>query len=255
MLKEERLDKIVNLANENEIVLTEALIEQVGVSPATIRRDINELVEQGRIEKVRGGVMSKYRRSSLEPSYSAKGRMNYEEKRRISQRASELVESGGSIMLDSGSTCLELAKMLYGRSNLSIVTNDLLIAMEFAANQNNNSVIFAGGLLRRDYYASYGSFCEDMLRQIHVQRAFMGVDAVDIKRGIMSYTPDDIRVKQIMMEISDEIILLCDHTKFDAAAYIRIGPLTGVSRIITGRELSDENYKSLCELGVPVERV
>ena len=71
----------------------------------------------------------------------------------------------------------------------------------------------------------------------------------------MSYTPDDIRVKQIMMEISDEVILLCDHTKFDAAAYIRIGPLTGVSRIITGRELSDDNYRSLCELGVPVERV
>lgn len=255
MFKEERQDLIVSIANESEIILTDKLIERVGASPATIRRDINELVKLGRIEKVRGGVMSCRRKANLEPSYLAKGRMNYEEKKRISKRAAELVEHSSNIILDSGSTCLELAKILSGRNGLSVVTNDLLIASEFAANGSNNSVIFAGGIIRRDYYASYGSFCEDILRQIHVQKAFMGADAIDIKRGLMSYTPDDVRVKQIMLEISDEVILLCDHTKFDDFAYISIGPLSKVNKIITGSELPKEKLNQLNEIGVEVELV
>lgn len=255
MLKEERQDLIVSIANEDEIILIDKLIEKIGASPATIRRDINELVKLGRIEKVRGGVMSCRRKANAEPSYLAKGRMNYEEKKRICKRAAEFVDHSSNIILDSGSTCLELAKLLSGRSGLSVVTNDLLIASEFAANGSNNSVIFAGGIIRRDYYASYGSFCEDILRQIHVQKAFMGADAIDIKRGLMSYTPDDVRVKQIMLEISDEVILLCDHTKFDDFAYISIGPLNKVDRIITGRELPKSKLSQLSDIGVEVELV
>jgi len=255
MLKEERLEKIFSLVEENELVLTETLIEEVGASPATIRRDINELVASGRLEKIHGGVMSRGKKNSREPSYMAKGRMNYEEKRRISKRAFDMIENGSNIMLDSGSTCLELAKLLTSRRNLSVVTNDLLIAVEFAANNNNNNVLFAGGFLRSDYYASYGTFCEDVLSKVHVQRVFMGADSVDLKRGIMSYTPDDIRVKQIMLDIAEEVVLLCDHAKFDATAYINIGPLTKVDRIITDRKLDDEKFRILTEMGVLVERV
>lgn len=255
MFKEERLKKIISLVEAKDVVLIQSLVEEVGASVATIHRDINELADGGYIEKIWGGVRSCRKEMSHEPSYDAKGRMNAEEKKRIGQRAYEMIESGSNILLDSGSTCLELAKKLTCRTDLRIVTNDLRIALEFATNKNNNSVVLAGGFLRSDYFSFYGSFCEEILKQIHVPRVFMGADAIDFEHGIMSYTPDDIRVKQIMISNADEIVLLCDHTKFDVAAYLKIDSLANVDRIITGRELDDDRFNIISEKGIVIERV
>lgn len=256
MIREERLNRIIDLVNQKEILMNEELMDLLGVSAATIRRDINDLAEQGRVEKVRGGVVSNYKNVISEPSYIAKSMLNLDEKKRIGRRAAEKVENGERIALDSGSTCLEMARALGRKSGLGIVTNDMLIAMEFMKYSNsNNSVIVAGGLVRQNYYASYGSLCEDVLQQMHVQKAFISTDALDVKRGLMSYTTDDVRVKQLLIEIADDVTLLCDHTKFESLAYISVAPLKGIRSVITGKELPDEIYDQLCEKGIHVERV
>lgn len=252
MLKEERLERIVALVEEQEVVLNDEIVKALGISIATVRRDINDLAQLGKIEKVRGGAVSNNRRQNIEPSYKAKSLMNIDEKRRIGMYAASLVENGEQIVLDSGSTCMEVANYLQSKRNLGIVTNDLLIAMRFATNTNNNCLMFAGGTLRHDYYATYGSFCEDMLSKIHAKRTFIAADAVDVQHGLISYTPDDIRVKQLLMKSGKEVILVCDHTKFELTAYIFVESLDCVDKIITGKELRADILQQLRDMGKTV---
>lgn len=254
MLRMERLERIVQLTEENEVVTIKDLIKEIGTSPATTRRDIDLLASEGRLIKTRGGAASAKRYASVEPPYKVKSVLNIEEKMRIASRAVEIIEDGDHISIDSGSTCLEFAKKLNSTMNLQVVTNDLLVALEITRNINTN-LIMAGGLMRKGYYASYGHFCTDILKVIQVQKAFIATDAVDCQRGLMSYIPDDIEIKKMMIDMGAEVILLCDHSKFETPAYINICPLSKINMIITGKELNKAALHCLREQKINVELV
>ncbi|MDD5017834.1 MAG: DeoR/GlpR family DNA-binding transcription regulator [Eubacteriales bacterium] len=254
MLRMERQDLIVQLANKSEFITIKELVKEIGSSPATIRRDIDVLASEGRLSKTRGGVVSSNRYINIEPPYNVKRVLNIEEKIRIAVRASKLISEGDHIALDSGSTTLELAKRLNSKFDLKVVTNDLLVALEITKNRNVG-LIFAGGLMRKDYFASYGIFCVDILKQLRVQKTFVATDAVDCNLGLMSYIPDDIDVKKTLIDISNENILLCDHTKFEIPAYINVCSLNRINKIITGRELNETVLQNLREAKIDVELV
>ncbi|MDO4345064.1 MAG: DeoR/GlpR family DNA-binding transcription regulator [Eubacteriales bacterium] len=236
MLRAERQQKLINLINEKGIATIEELVEGVNSSIATVRRDINDMAQDRLIEKVRGGAKSIASSSPYEPSFTAKSLINADEKKRIAAEAVKHISPGDRIILDSGTTTLELAKLLGIFHDLTVVTNDIRIAAEINTSTSND-LISIGGIVRKDFCSTYGYFAETMLKNITVDKIFLSVDAIDAERGIMSYTMDDVSLKDIGMTNAKEVYLLCDHSKFSSQALFAVGMIDRISTIICGREL------------------
>ncbi len=257
MLRAERYQMILDLVNKKGIIAFEDLMSEVHISKATARRDICDLDSQNFLKKIRGGAKAVERTEAVpayEPSFVAKSLINLEEKQRIADAARKHVQPGDKIMLDSGTTVLELAKLLADGDNITVVTNDVRIAFEFVRNPNID-MMFIGGMIRRGYYSSYGYFAESMLTDITVNKIFLSVDAIDSDFGIMSYTMDDVNVKKIGMKNALETILLCDHSKFSSRALFSISSLDCIDTIIVGEELDKNILNKLHQLGKTVEIV
>lgn len=236
MLRAERQKRLVEIINQKGIATVEELMEEVNISKATVRRDINDMAEENLIAKVRGGAKSILPSSPYEPSFTIKSQINADEKKRIAAEAVKHILPDDRIILDSGTTVFEVSKLLNTFSNLTVVTNDIHIAAELNTNSTNN-LIFIGGSIRKGFCSSYGYFAEYMLKNVSVDKIFLSVDAIDADLGIMSYTTDDVNLKSIGMENAKETYLLCDHSKFTTQALFTVGLLDKITTIITGTEL------------------
>ena len=254
MIKEERKSQILELVNSHEIISIDDIAAALDVSKATVRRDIDELAVEGTVEKTRGGIMSVSHKLRIEPSLRARSNMNVDEKGRMAEAALKYVRDNEYIVFDSGTTVYELVRLIRGDSRLTAVTYDLLTALELAKRPQID-LLMIGGFLRKNYFSTYGFFAEGMLKRIRVDKAFLSADAVDLQQGIMGYTSDDIRLKQMIVEAAGEVILMCDHSKFSGQAFINICDLKKVSRVITGRELAPGIVEKLISMGITVERV
>ena len=247
MLRTERQNQIVDLINKKGIATIEELMAEVAASKATIRRDVNDLADENRIIKVRGGAQA-VNALPNEPSFNAKSLINAEEKQRIAREAVKHILPNDHIILDSGTTVLELAKCLHPFSDLTIVTNDIHIAGDINTN-STNTLIFIGGIIRKGYCSSYGYYAESMLKNISVDKIFLSVDAIDADLGITSYTMDDVNLKIIGMNNAKEVYLLCDHSKFTTHALFTVGLLDIISTIICGKELDDSIAQKFRDAG------
>ena len=236
MLKVERMDIIVDLVNKKGIVTIEDIMKELQISAATARRDITDLSYKGTIQKIRGGAASISKSYTLEPSLVAKKMLNYDEKQRIAQASRKYIQPGNKIILDSGTTVLELAKLLKNAENLTVVTNDFMIASELS-NNPELELLLVGGHVRKGYNSTGGYFAERMLDEISVDKSFLSVDAIDPSQGIMSFTTHDINVKKQVVLNAKEVILLCDHSKFSSHALINLCKFDKIDRIIVGKEL------------------
>ncbi len=255
MLAPERMELIVEIANKHEIITVEDLLKEVGCSKATIRRDINKLAEIGKIKKTHGGIMSASMSASLvEPSLRMKSISHIEEKRRIAAAALKYIQENEYIIMDSGTTVLELAKLLDDSVHVTVITSDLLIAMEVAKCQSID-LMMLGGMLRRNYYSMCGYFAEGMLQNIKANKAFVTVDSIDVKQGLMNFSSEDLKLKKLIIDACDEVILLADHSKFDVKSFLKIVDLNEVDRIITGVETDEKYLARLRDAGVAVETV
>lgn len=197
MLRAERQQAILELVKNRGIVAIEDLIAYTESSKATIRRDINELAEQSLLVKIRGGARfyTDVKLPGQEPSQIAKSLVNMEEKQRIAVAAKRHIRPNSCLFLDSGTTVLELAKLLVNEPNLTVVTNDIQIGAELSGNQKS-TLLFVGGMVRKGFTSTYGYFAEQMLSELSVNQMFFSVDAVDPDLNITSYTMDDINVKK-----------------------------------------------------------
>ena len=254
MFSLDRMQQIISFVNEKEFVTIKELADHIGISQATIRRDIARLDEDGQVKKVPRGVVSIKRSSFQEPALRTKKGSNTEEKERITDAALQYIHDGEHVIFDSGTTLLTLAKKMNNVKDLTVITYDMLIAFELAQFPSIN-LLMAGGILRKNFYSFYGYFTENMFSEMHVNKAFISCDALDTRLGIMSYSIDDITVKRCILESADEVILLCDHSKLDIKIFINVAPLSAVDRIIIGKEADPAIIAKLRENGVAVEVV
>lgn len=254
MLVAERQNKILEITNERGLVTLDELLEAVQCSRATIRRDINSLYDKGLVRKTHGGVMSINSGAIAEPPLRIKSGSNVDEKRRIAAHALSYLEKGEHVVFDSGTTILELAKLLDPVKPMTIVTYDLLVAME-VAKHSSIDLLMVGGILRKSYYSFYGYFAEEMLSRVRADKAFISADTVDLKEGLMSYTADDIAIKKRIIELSGEVFLLCDHSKFENRAFLNICSLSEVDHIITGKEINAKVLEQLQSMKIQVDLV
>ena len=226
----------------------------VKASKVTIRRDLLELERQGLVRTTRGGAILN-QGATYEPGYIAKMGQEREEKVRIGQAAARLNTPGDTILLDAGTTTAALAQALVGLHDLTVISNSLTVANVLTRHRYGVRFIMIGGTFRDVSQAFLGPQAEDSLRQIRVDRVFLATEAMDVRRGLQVPDDRDASVKRVMLECSQEIVVVADHTKFDLQRLYTFAPWSRVVRLVTGREASPAAAEALRQQGVDVTLV
>jgi DeoR family fructose operon transcriptional repressor len=235
MLRIERQAKILQVIRERQFIENSELTRLFDVTQATIRRDIKTLSEQGLVQMDHGGVSAEsLSRVDHEPLYETKVFVNHIAKLAIGATGAALVHDGDTIILDSGTTNAVIARALIDArlKNLTVITCDIMIAKDLCPQPDVN-VIVLGGLLRKSYYSTNGSYTEYILKSIHANKYFLGIDCADTEHGITNIVLEEVPIKQLQIQISDEVILVADSTKFNKIATHRVCTWSSISKVIT----------------------
>jgi len=213
----------------------EELCRRFEVSEMTIRRDLSELEKEGLLIRTHGGARLK-ETAFFEVSFAAKANQFVAEKKRIAERASELVQDGDRIMIDSGTTTGHFARLLKD-CRLTVVTNALNVATDLIDGRQID-LHFCGGALRRGPVAAVGQVAAKFFESIRCDRLFMGVEGIDDTGTMTVPDVEEALVKQVMMRAAREVIVLADHSKLGRNSLGVIGSLSSVTALITGEEAS-----------------
>ncbi|MBC5635513.1 DeoR/GlpR transcriptional regulator [Ornithinibacillus sp. BX22] len=223
----------------------DSLSNELNVSPMTIRRDLDQLEEEGRVIRVHGGAVAARSLIAETPFLTKEGR-HTEEKRQIAKKALSLVRDGQIILLDSGTTTLEIARLLKVKQDLTVITNDIKIAAELV--DSKLKVIVTGGELQNDVGALFGPQTHHFLKNIHADLFFLGAHAIDLQAGIMSPTFEKSLVKQLMMEAAESTWLVADSSKIGERALSKVCDLQSLTGFITNEHISEEVKDQLSEI-------
>jgi DeoR/GlpR family transcriptional regulator of sugar metabolism len=217
-----------------------------GSSLATIRRDLQQLDRAGTIRRAHGGAVL----NDQDAPFASVEPVNREAKQRIAARAAELIEDGESVILDIGTTTLQLARMLHGR-HVTVITASLAI---YEALRDSRSVHLV--MLPGDYDPVYqsvsGPLTVECLRMIRADHAFLGVSGVSDTGDLRDTTMAQVPIKEAIAEVSVEITVLADHSKFPGTGLGRVKLPPAVARIVTDAEVSEPVSRALAAAQVEV---
>ena len=239
MLRVERLEKILEIVDEKGVVTVDELMDRLGASRSTIRRDLEQMDMGGKLKKTHGGAVRIDKPIVAELPLAVRQQMQTGEKARIGKCAADMVQNGDTIAICAGTTTFHMAAGLADKKDVTVLTNDIAIAAQIAALEGCRLIV-AGGMLKDDSMTLVGMFTESMLSELHVETVFMSSDAVDPAVGFLDYNTDEILIKRTMLENSTRRVMLCDHKKFQNKAFMRICDLTDVDEIICGSELDED---------------
>jgi len=251
-LAPERQDHLEEIIRRESAVRVDDLSRELGVSPATIRRDLEVLETQGRIRRVHGGAVSVENRHA-EPLFDDKTAIAAKEKLDIAQHAASLIQSNDTIYLDGGSTVLELARLVRGMNDITVVTNSLRAAIELSG--SGPEVIIVGGSLRRRSQTVIGNLTRLTLEQLHVDKAFLGTIGLSLNEGMTTTDTSEAFTKQLVIERTDQVILLADSSKAGNVSFAQAGGLDDIDLVITDTGLDSSFLKGLKEKQINVVTV
>lgn len=248
----QRRVEISRLLKEKGSVQVPNLSEMFSVSTVTIRKDLRFLEQQGIAARSYGGAMLKSNALiQTEVTVDDKQVLHAEEKSSIGAVAANLVENGDSIILDSGSTTLQIASHLAGKENVTIVTNGLNIVNELSHHEQLN-VMLLGGTLRRKSQSFFGSLAENTLKELHVDKLFLGVDGFHMERGITTHFEAEALLNKLMCKVASEVIVVTDSSKFGHVCLHKILEPVGVRKIVTDQNIPKDYHEGLQRLGIEV---
>lgn len=231
LFAEERREQILRLLHDGSKLLVPELCDYFNVSPATIRNDLRDLEKSGALRRTHGGAIP-MGKAGFEPTSRVKEVEHVDEKRRISQYAAELVEDGDVIALDTGTTTFELAKLLCGKSNITVITNDIKIAA-YLETYSTAAVLLTGGMLRRGFHCTTGPLSIAQLSGFNVDKAFMAANALSPEKGFTTPTIEQAETKKAMLAIASEVIFLVDSHKLGMVSFARFANPSDADRLIT----------------------
>lgn len=230
--KERRAEILHSLKNSPKLTVKE-LREKYEVSEVTIRKDLNELKKRNLITRTRGGAV---RQPELnignDIAIQQKQLYNYKEKRAIGMLAASLVKENETIILDSGTTTLEIAKNLQIFQKLTIITNAINIAVELSK-YNRFTVILLGGHLRESSLSTVGPLTESALKNFYCDKLFLGIDSFSLEKGVSTPNIEEANINQTMMSMAKETIAVFDSSKFNKRSFAYIAPINRIHSIVT----------------------
>ncbi len=254
MLAEERRAILIQELQSKGYTHVNEMAQQLDVTPITIRRDIAFLEKQGKCLRTRGGAVRTGQGTTWELPYEIKAQRYVQEKQRIAHAALKHVSEGDSIILDSGSTTFELARLLLPLRNLTIVSNDLKIASLLAVNPSI-TVICTGGVSRTNVYTLLGSQTEQFIHNIRVEKTFLAADAIHQDGVISNVNLDEAAIKQAMLAAGKQGILLADSSKFSTHGFARVEEIKNLNIVITDNGLVEDWVKRIQTWQINLELV
>ena len=252
LLNEERRRHILSLVRRDGRVLVNAIAARFDVSPVTARNDLLALHKRGLVQRVHGGAIS-VGFAAADPALGTKAALHIREKTAIAHAAAKLVRPGETVVFDSGSTTMEVAKQLRKITPLTVITNAVNIAEMLAGSAV--SVVLTGGSLRENSFSLVGPLAEETLGQLNADRLFLGVDGIDTARGVTTPKLLEAKVNRAMIAIAREVVVVSDSSKFGRRSLCHIAPLRALHRLITDHGIPPADLKRLREAGVDVTLV
>jgi DeoR/GlpR family transcriptional regulator of sugar metabolism len=255
LLAVERQRIIREILEREGVVRNAELKEILQVSTVTIRSDLRELESAGLCEIIWGGAVYKRPVIEAEPLLlNRRSKLNQEEKQRIGARASQLLEAGQTIMVDAGSTTVELVRQLPRNIEyLRVVTPALNIAAA-VVQFPQVELVMTGGVLRNLTYSLIGPLVMRSLEMFNADWAFIAAGGYTLDHGVTTSNILEMEVKKMMIERAQKVALLVDHTKFGNPLSLSVATLDQIDVIVTDTGLSDEHTRQLEDLGVEVIR-
>jgi DeoR family transcriptional regulator of aga operon len=247
----ERRKSILHQINEAGQVLVHELSKEFDVSEVTIRNDLKQLEKKNMLIRARGGAIKSTGGVGIDYRLSEKDKLNSEEKARIGKKSAQLINEHDTIIIDSGTTTMEVAKNLGHLNDITVICNALNIISQIIQLKNMNLII-PGGHLRKNSLSLVGPLAEKNLQNLYVDKVFIGVDGFDTRHGIYTPNIEEAYFNEIMIKISKEVIVVCDSSKFLRRSLAFICGIDKIHTVITDSGIPDEDRKRLEDAGVRV---
>lgn len=248
MLKEERLDFILQKLKADQKVRLVELSSALQVSEDTVRRDIELLAENGLLTKVRGGAVP--HSPNMHP-FADRVHVLENDKKRIAQKALQLLHPGQTIVLGGGTTTYALARMLPQDMPLTVVTNNVPLAT-LLCEHPSVEVVLAGGRVQKHSQMTVGAETARMFQQVHVDICFTGVCSLHHEIGVSTHNYDDLDVGRAMLQSASRVIAVTTFDKIGTAELYKMCDITAVDSVITEVDNTHELFEPYKLLGIQI---
>lgn len=247
-----RRERIVALLREQGSVQIPTLAERFRVSTQTLRKDLNFLDDKGICTRSSGGaILRRGAPSPTEQAIEVKRALFADEKTRIGRAAAALIKNDESVLLDSGTTTLQVARHIDPSASLAVVTGDVGILNELLVRESVQ-LVFLGGTLRRKNLSFYGTQTERALQDLHVDKLFLAADGFDIEKGLTTHFEPEALLNRMMCRAASEIIIVADSSKFGRICLHKIVEPQGIAKVVTDTGIPDAAREALTRIGVEV---
>lgn len=254
MLQGRRQNEMIQILQGKKEIRVSETSKLFGVSQNTIRRDFKELERMGLVKTVYGGAIISERFPTPDLPYRIRESSMVEEKREIGLTASKLIQNGESIILDLGTTTLEIAKNLHKKAHLTVITNSFSIVEELRRN-SHIQVIVAGGEYREVSKGCVGGYTEEFFSKIYqVDRTFISCGGITPEQGVMNPNHYELKTKREMIRAGQRVYAVTTSDKIGKISFASVCPLSEINTIITDKHLTEEKTKIFQKLEVEVIR-
>ena len=242
----ERRKRVLDLVHRKGVIALEDIAREIEVSQSTLRRDLNYWHEQGVLKRTHGGAIYLGDNSGLPALEDRMGRQTLE-KRAIARSAAARIRDGDAILLDGGTTTLEVARLLVGRP-LQIVTNSLPIANRFASDRETD-LIMLGGYVYPKTGVALGPMTVRSMQDVHVQQAILSCGGIT-EKGLFNSNLLLVETERQMLRCANEVVVVADHTKIGRQALAFLCELSAIDMLIVDVAIGPEQRRLIEEAGV-----
>ena len=253
MFAEERQMQILTVLHRDKKILVHDLCELLSVSPVTIRTDLTDLEGKGLLSRTHGGAIL-CGKMTFEENAEQKEVKNMPLKLRIAEEAVKFVEDGDSIAIDTGTTTSAFTSCLTEKHGLTVVTSDLKVAL-FLEENTDATVIIVGGTVRRGYHCTVGTVAEQTVGRFNVDKCFLGTNGLTARRGLSTPNAGQAAVKQLMIDRSNQLFVLCDREKIGRDSLATVAPASAIHVLITNEGADQEELAAIEQCNVDIHCV
>ena len=240
----ERQQKIYELLRKHKNLSIDKLSSILEISKMTVRRDLDRLTKKGIMQRVHGRAVIS-RTNEYEPPHMVRSLEMMQEKQMIGRLAASLIKDNAVIIVDIGSTLLELLRNIPENNNITVITNWIPVAVELSKKRGLFNLVLVGGKVLTDELSVVGDYPKEMLKDFNADIAFLGVGGISDKFGITDFNMEEVQVKKQMIKSSREVIVLADHSKFGRIAPMKIADIKSIDKIITDDGLNRKDKISI----------
>ncbi|MFY0657615.1 DeoR/GlpR family transcriptional regulator [Neptunomonas sp.] len=247
MTQKRRQDQIFEMIQQKGFVTIDELVEHFQVTPQTIRRDLNQLAESDKIKRHHGGAGIES--STVNTAYQTRKIMNLEAKQKIATAIAKQIPDGSSVFINIGTTTETVAQALLHHKNLQIVTNNLHVATILSVKEDFKIIIAAGEVRHRDG-GIIGEATVDFMNQFQMDFGIIGISGIDEDGSLLDFDYREVRVAQMIINNSRQVLLGADSDKFGRSAMVRLGNITQMDHVFTEKSPSQDMCRLLKEHNV-----